>query len=97
MAGWWTCAVPAQVREWTLLSEVGAALVPQNPIVEMGLFTEELRKKELLRDPSNIVPPEEETQASEEHGAHGPRGSQDVGGAELAVRVWVPLSVCRRR
>ena len=45
----------------TLLAQVGALQVPQNPIMEMGAYTETLLKTETLRDPLTEFDPKEDT------------------------------------
>ena len=45
----------------TLLGQVGAQQVPENPIVEMGAYTETLLRAEMLRDPLAEPDPEEDT------------------------------------
>lgn len=67
------------MEDWTLLSEVGASLVPQNPIGNMGAFAEVLRQKQLLRDPNNPVRPEEETPVRTHSGRQGQRGGETHG------------------
>ncbi len=50
----------ARREDWTLLGEVGALQVPENPIMEMGAYMETLLATEMLRDPLAEPDPRED-------------------------------------